>query len=84
MNPHVEAQLAREVATADLFHAARQYATVAASVPHGDVSQELLRDREATLLGAARRVFRFVPLPRRQYPAIGGAASATRRCFGML
>jgi hypothetical protein len=48
-----EAQLAREVATADLYHAARQYAAVAAGVAHGDVSQELLHDREATLLGAA-------------------------------
>jgi hypothetical protein len=47
------AQLAQEVAAAQLEHAAAQFVAVLEGVPSGDSTQEQLRARRATLYRAA-------------------------------
>lgn len=50
----VQAQLAAEIAAQQLYHAAEQYAAVAAEITRGGASQALLRARQASLCQAAR------------------------------
>lgn len=46
-------RLNREIALAELYHAARQYAVAAAEIPSGNATQELLHAREGALQAAA-------------------------------
>jgi hypothetical protein len=52
-DPEVDAQLAQEIAAAELERAARQFVAVAAQIQAGDATQELLRARRAALYTAA-------------------------------
>ena len=53
MSNPLDAQLAQEIARAALQYAALQYAAVAAEIPSGNATQELLRARQRALEAAA-------------------------------
>jgi hypothetical protein len=52
-NPPIGAQLAREIATTGLYHAATQYVRVGEQIASGDSTQEMLRARQMALADAA-------------------------------
>ncbi len=53
MSDPIRAQLAQEIAAAQLEHAAQQFVAVREQVPTGDTTQEQLRARRTDLQAAA-------------------------------